>query len=96
MKNFILNLVNVKGATVDGTSVNLADKKAASEYFGSWFKQNATSADVVSWCKERIANYNRLIQNLNTLMGEAQMDMVRGMDKAQLQAILAQMETPSE
>jgi hypothetical protein len=91
-----LNLVNGKGATVEVASVELSDKKSASEYFGTWFKQKSTSADVVSWCKERIEHYDRLIKNLSTLMGKAQVEMVQGMDKAQLQAILAQMETPSE
>ena len=76
--------------------VELSDKKSASEYFGTWFKQKSTSADVVSWCKERIDHYNRLIQNLSTLMGKAQVEMVQGMDKAQLQAILAQMDTQGE
>jgi hypothetical protein len=96
MKISNLNLVNGKGATVEVASVELSDKKSASEYFGTWFKQKSTSADVVSWCKERIEHYDRLIKNLSTLMGKAQVEMVQGMDKAQLQAILAQMETPSE
>ena len=91
-----LNLVNASGATVEVASVELSDKKYASEYFGTWFKQKSTSADVVSWCKERIDHYTRLIQNLSTLMGKAQVEMVQGMDKAQLQAILAQMDKQSE
>ena len=91
-----LNLANASGATVEVASIELSDKKSASEYFGTWFKQKSTSADVVSWCKERIDHYTRLIQNLSTLMGKAKVEMVQGMDKAQLQAILAQMDNQSE
>lgn len=91
-----LNLANASGATVEVASIELSDKKSASEYFGTWFKQKSTSADVVSWCKERIDHYKRLIQNLSTLMGKAQVEMVQGMDKAQLQAILEQMDKQSE
>ena len=91
-----LNLAHASGATVEVASIELSDKKSASEYFGTWFKQQSTSADVVSWCKERIDHYKRLIQNLSTLMGKAQVEMVQGMDKAQLQAILEQMDKQSE
>lgn len=96
MKINNLILANASGATVEVASVELSDKKSASEYFGTWFKQKSTSADVVSWCKERIDHYKRLIQNLSTLMGKAQVEMVQGMDKAQLQAILEQMDKQSE
>ena len=96
MKINNLILANASGATVGVASIELSDKKSASEYFGTWFKQKSTSADVVSWCKERIDHYKRLIQNLSTLMGKAQVEMVQGMDKAQLQAILEQMDKQSE
>ena len=87
-----LTLAGVDGAIVNDASVELSDKKTATEYFGAWFKQKSTSADVVSWCKERIQNYTRLIKNLEALMGKAQVEMVQGMSKDQLQAILDQME----
>lgn len=83
-----LNLVNLEGNS-EVTSVDLADRKAGSTYFGMWYKKDAMSSDVVGWCKSRIATYKRYIQNLQTLMGASQQEMVNGMSLEELKAIVA-------
>lgn len=91
MENLNLNLVNKKGATIS-TSVELTNKAFASEYFGAWFKNNATPSDVVRWCKEHIAIYKGFIANLNSLMATSRILMVEGMSLDDLKAIMAKKE----
>ena len=88
MKVENLNLVNLEGNSIV-TSVELSDRKSGAAYFGMWYKEDATSSDVVGWCKSRIATYKRYIQNLQTLMGASQQDMVSGMSLEELKAIVA-------
>lgn len=83
-----LNLVSKNGNNTVA-SVELSDKGAASEYFGTWYKTNATLSDVVGWCKERIAIYERYIANLKTVMATSTTRMCEAMSNEELEAILA-------
>lgn len=89
MKVENLNLVNLEGNLV--TSVELSDKKAMSPVFGTWFRKKCTYADVVSWCDERVKEYQLYLRNLEDLQKLARKEMVQGMDVKALEAILAQM-----
>lgn len=83
-----VTLVNKNGAT-NSTSVELSDKAAASEYFGTWYKSKATFSDVVEWCKERITIYERYIKNYKAVMASSTKQMCEGMSVEELEAILA-------
>lgn len=87
MNIYNLTLENKNGAT-NSTSVELSEKAAASEYFGTWFKADASASDVVNWCDERIAIYKRFITNLETLQKESRKKMCEGMSTEDLQAII--------
>lgn len=82
-----LNLVGKNGNNVVA-SVELSDKAAASEYFGTWYKSKATFSDVVEWCKERITIYERYIQNYRAVMASSTKQMCEGMSIEDLEAIL--------
>lgn len=91
MENLNLNLVNKKGVS-NNTSVELSDKAFATEYFGTWFKKNATPSDVVRWCKEQISIHKGFIANLNSLMTKSRILMVEGMSLDDLKAVMADKE----
>ena len=78
-----------KDGVSNNTSVELSDKAFTSEYFGTWYKKNATPSDVVRWCKERIAIYKGYIANLNSLMTKSRILMVEGVSLDELKAIMA-------
>lgn len=82
------NLIDKKGDTTSVASVELSNKDAASKYFGTWYKANASASDVVNWCDERIAIYKRFITNLETLQKESRKKMCEGMSTEDLQAII--------
>lgn len=87
MKVEQINLKNEKGENVN-VSFDLSDKSQASKFFGIWYKANIKDSDVVSWCQERIAIYERFIENLKVLMQKSQLSMFDNMDVEQLRAIL--------
>ena len=87
MKVEKINLKNEKGENVN-VSLDLSDKSQAAKYFGIWYKANIKDSDVVSWCQERIAIYERFIENLKALMQKCQLSMFDNMDVEQLRAIL--------
>ena len=70
----------------------VASKSDASKYFGTWFKNEATPADVVSWATNLIAQREREISNLKALKSASQEAMVEGMDAATLRSILQKLE----
>ena len=82
-----IKLKNEKGVDTE-VSFDLSDKSQASKYFGIWYKANIKDSDVVSWCQERIAIYERFIENLKVLMKKSQLSMVDNMDVNQLRKIL--------
>lgn len=85
VKNILLK--DEKGENVN-VSLDLSDKSQASKYFGIWYKSKIKDSDVVSWCQERIAIYERFIENLKALMQKCQLSMFANMDVDQLRAIL--------
>ena len=87
MKVEQINLKNETGENVT-VSFDLSDKSQASKYFGIWYKANIKDSDVVSWCQERIAIYERFIENLKALMQKCQLSMFDNMDANELRAIL--------
>ena len=87
MKVEKINLKNEKGENVN-VSLDLSDKSQAAKYFGIWYKANIKDSDVVSWCQERIAIYERFIENLKALMQKSQLSMFDNMDANELRAIL--------
>ena len=87
MKVEKINLKNEKGENVN-VSLDLSDKSQAAKYFGIWYKANIKDSDVVSWCQERIAIYERFIENLKVLMQKCQLSMFDNMDANELRAIL--------
>ena len=87
MKVEQINLKNEKGENVN-VSFDLSDKSQAAKYFGIWYKANIKDSDVVSWCQERIAIYERFIENLKALMQKCQLSMFDNMDANELRAIL--------
>ena len=87
MKVEKINLKNEKGENVN-VSLDLSDKSQAAKYFGIWYKANIKDSDVVSWCQERIAIYERFIENLKALMQKCQLSMFDNMDANELRAIL--------
>jgi hypothetical protein len=87
-KDFILAEANGGATTV--ASVNLSDKKFASNYFGSWGEAGASAADVVTWCNEQIEKRERNLTNLRTLRRAAQFEMVSGMSVETLQELLSE------
>lgn len=78
--------VNVEASLV-------ASKSDASKYFGTWYKSNATYADIVAWATAQISSREREIANLQVLRGAAQEEMVEGMDPTTIRAILQKMES---
>lgn len=92
MNVFNVELVSKNGGDPVATSVELSNKANASEYFGAWYKSDASFSDVVGWCKERITIYQRYIKNLNSLMASSRVKMVEGMSLDELKAIVAQKE----
>lgn len=82
-----IKLKNEKGVDTE-VSFDLSDKSQASKYFGIWYKANIKDSDVVSWCQERIAIYERFIENLKELMQKCQLSMFDNMDVNQLRKIL--------
>lgn len=95
MENFNLNLVNKDGATIS-TSVELSNKAFASEYFGTWFKKDATLSDVASWCEEQIKTHRRLINNFKTLMAKSRVMMFEGLGLEEMESIVAQKKKANE
>lgn len=87
MKIEKIKLKNEKGVNTE-VSFDLSDKSQASKYFGIWYKTNIKDSDVVSWCQERIAIYERFIENLKELMQKCQLSMFDNMDVDQLRKIL--------
>lgn len=87
MKIEKIKLKNEKGVDTE-VSIDLSDKQEAAKYFGIWYKANIKDSDVVSWCQERIAIYERFIENLKVLMQKCQLSMFANMDVDQLRAIL--------
>lgn len=87
MKIEKIKLKNEKGVDTE-VSFDLSDKQEAAKYFGIWYKANIKDSDVVSWCQERIAIYERFIENLKALMRKCQLSMFDNMDVNQLRAIL--------
>lgn len=71
----------------------VASKSVASKYFGTWYKSNATYADMVAWATAQISAREREIANLQVLKGAAQEEMVEGMSADTLRAILQKMES---
>lgn len=82
-----ISLKDEKGENVN-VSFDLSDKSQASKYFGIWYKAKIKDSDVVSWCQERIAIYERFIENLKELMQKCQLSMFDNMDVNQLRKIL--------
>lgn len=95
MKIYNLSLVTKDGAPVS-TSVELSERGDACQYFGTWYKANPTYAEVVGWCKERIAIYQNYIKNLDSLMKISRVKMVEGMNQSELEEILAQMKEANQ
>ena len=95
MRFEILNLASKDGDSIC-TSVELSERGDACQYFGTWYKANPTYAEVVGWCKERIAIYQNYIKNLDSLMKVSRVKMVEGMDKSELEEILAQMKEANQ
>ena len=87
MKIEKIKLKNENGVDTE-VSFDLSDKQEAAKYFGIWYKANIKDSDVVSWCQERIAIYERFIENLKALMRKCQLSMFDNMDVNQLRAIL--------
>lgn len=87
MKVKNISLKDEKGENVN-VSFDLSDKSQASKYFGIWYKANIKDSDVVSWCQERIAIYERFIENLKVLMQKCQLSMFDNMNVDQLRKIL--------
>lgn len=87
MKVKNISLKDEKGENVN-VSLDLSDKSQAAKYFGIWYKANIKDSDVVSWCQERIAIYERFIENLKALMQKCQLSMFDNMDANELRAIL--------
>jgi hypothetical protein len=85
VKNILLK--DEKGENVN-VSLDLSDKSQAAKYFGIWYKSKIKDSDVVSWCQERIAIYERFIENLKVLMQKCQFSMFDNMDANELRAIL--------
>lgn len=85
-----LNLVGKNGNKV--ASVELSDRAAASEYFGTWYKADPSASDVVKWCDDRIKIYKRFIANLEALRNENRIKMCEGIDIEVLKSILEQKE----
>lgn len=82
-----ISLKDEKGEKVN-VSFDLSDKSQASKYFGIWYKSKIKDSDVVSWCQDRIAIYERFIENLKVLMQTSQLKMFANMDVDQLRKIL--------
>lgn len=82
-----IKLKNEKGVDTE-VSFDLSDKQEAAKFFGIWYKANIKDSDVVSWCQERIAIYERFIENLKELMQKCQLSMFDNMDANELRAIL--------
>ena len=95
MKKFYLSLIDKNGVPVN-TSVELSTRGDACQYFGAWYKANPTYAEVVGWCKERIALYQNYIKNLDSLMKVSRVKMVEGMNQSELEDILAQMKEANQ
>ena len=81
-----VNLVSVDGS--NATSVELSNRKAMCAFFGTWFKEDCTFADVVSWCDKLEAQYVQFRANLANLRDVCRKEMVSGMDLGDLEAIL--------
>ena len=82
-----ISLKDEKGENVN-VSFDLSDKSQASKYFGIWYKSKIKDSDVVSWCQDRIAIYERFIENLKVLMQKSQLKMFDNMDANELREIL--------
>ena len=82
-----IKLKNEKGVDTE-VSFDLSDKQEAAKFFGIWYKANIKDSDVVSWCQERIAIYERFIENLKVLMQKCQLSMFDNMNVDQLRKIL--------
>lgn len=88
MENLNHNQENVANVTsVEPTAVDNKRAMQAKTY-GMWYKEGATSSDLVSWCNNRIAIYTEWIKNCQTLRSEKQKELVVDMSIEDLQAIL--------
>ena len=79
-----LSIFAENGTVIDGKVVR---SEAAAKY-GSWFSDNATPADLASWADARIQIYKEWIANCEALKRAAQMELIKGFDPAELQALL--------
>lgn len=93
-KNLVLVGTDKKPATVEFNASVLANKLVASNYFGTWYKNNANSSEIVAWCTAQIEARQREISNLQKVKSFSQEEMVAGMDPEVLRTILEKMTSP--
>ena len=80
-----INFLAENGIVSEGKVVR---SKAATEY-GSWFSDNVTPAELASWAEARIQTYQGWIENCKTLKKEAQKELLKDFEPAELEALLA-------
>lgn len=79
------NVTNV----VSGESAIVATRRAEqAKKYGMWYKEGATSSDLISWCDNRIAVYTEWIKHCQELRKASQAQLIESMNLEELLALV--------
>lgn len=88
MENLNFTQENVTNV-VSGESTIVSTKRAEqAKKFGMWYKEGATSSDLISWCDNRIAVYTEWIKHCQELKKASQLQLVESMNLEELLALV--------
>ena len=70
------------------TLVANGDRAVMAKTFGMWTSKKASASDLVSWSDERIAIYEKWIENCRKLKDENQMKLLDGLSVEDLKKMI--------
>lgn len=79
---------NMETVVKDFISKDANNRKDLVNKYGSWYKSNASEAELVSWCNSRIKTYNEWIRNCEELKSKKQQELLSGISEEDLRKAL--------